>query len=107
MTASPALPADVADLLVAVRRDIHRDPEIGMALPRTQRRILDALAGLDLEITLGRDLDSVVAVLRGGATVGQPGERRAVILRGDMDALPLTEDLDVDYVSEVDGVMHA
>jgi amidohydrolase len=107
MTASPALPADVADLLVAVRRDIHRDPEIGMALPRTQRRILDALAGLDLEITLGRDLDSVVAVLRGGATVGQPGERRAVILRGDMDALPLTQDLDVDYVSEVDGVMHA
>lgn len=107
MSASVTLPEDLAQQIVSLRRAIHRDPEIGMDLPRTQQRIVDALAGLDLEITLGRDLTSVVAVLRGGAAVPEGSERRAVLLRGDMDALPLTELLDVDYVSAVDGAMHA
>ncbi|MFN8097203.1 MAG: M20 family metallopeptidase [Dermatophilaceae bacterium] len=111
MTASthtpPAgFPQDLRDDLVALRRDLHRDPEIGMSLPRTRQRVLSALDGLDLEITLGRDLDSVVAVLRGGA-VPDGSPRRAVLLRGDMDALPLQEVLDVDYASVRSGVMHA
>lgn len=104
--APAGFPEELRRDLVALRRDLHRDPEIGMALPRTQQRILDALAGLDLEITRGSALSSVVAVLRGGAApAGHP--RRAVLLRGDMDALPLTEDLAVDYVSGNAGVMHA
>src|SRR6476661_5909072 len=92
--------------LVALRRELHRFPEVGMHLPLTQQAVVDALAGLDLEVTLGRDLSSVVAVLRGRG--GDPeGERPVVLLRGDMDALPVTEDLPLEYVSKHDGVMHA
>ena len=54
--------ADIAEL----RHDIHREPEIGLALPRTQGKVLDALDGLPLEITKGQELSSVTAVLRGG-----------------------------------------
>lgn len=95
---------DLASLR-ALREDLHRHPEIGLHLPRTQRVVLDALDGLGLEITLGRGLSSVVAVLRGEA----PGARSGpvVLLRGDMDALPVTEATTVGPRSEVDGVMHA
>lgn len=86
--------------LVRLRRDLHRHPEIGLDLPRTQRAVLDELAGLGLEITLGRSLTSVTAVLRGA---GGP----AVLLRADMDALPITETTGLDYASQVDGAMHA
>lgn len=92
--------------LVALRRELHRFPEVGMHLPLTQQAVVDALADLDLEVTLGRDLSSVVAVLRGRG--GDPeGERPVVLLRGDMDALPVTEDLPLEYVSKHEGVMHA
>ena len=92
-----ALAADLTDL----RRAIHADPEIGLDLPRTQRKVLDALDGLPLEIGTGASLTSVTAVLRGG----KPG--KTVLLRGDMDALPVTERTGLDYASKVDGVMHA
>ncbi len=68
--------------LVALRRAIHREPEAGLCLPLTQRKILEALSGLPLDITPGRQLSSVTAVLRGA----HPGP--AVLLRADMDALP-------------------
>ncbi|WP_304452687.1 M20 family metallopeptidase [Nocardiopsis sp. YSL2] len=87
--------------LVALRRELHREPEIGLHLPRTQHKVLAALAGLPLEISTGSGLTSVTAVLRGG----RPGG--AVLLRGDMDALPVHETADVDYASAVDGLMHA
>jgi amidohydrolase len=89
------------DDLVALRHDLHRDPEIGMHLPRTQEKILQALKGLPVEITTGRELSSVVAVLRGG----QPGP--TVLLRGDMDGLPVQELTDLPYASEVPGAMQA
>jgi amidohydrolase len=86
---------------VALRRQIHRNPEQGLHLPATQAAVLRALEGLPLEITTGKSVNSVVAVLR--------GEQRGptVLLRGDMDALPLTEDTGLSYASEVDGSMHA
>ncbi|HEX9994969.1 MAG TPA: M20 family metallopeptidase [Acidimicrobiales bacterium] len=87
--------------LVELRRTLHRHPEIGLNLPMTQERVLGALDGLPLEITTGRSLTSVVGVLRGG----RPGP--TVLLRGDMDALPVTEQVDVDYRSEDDATMHA
>lgn len=93
--------------IVALRRALHRRPEIGLDLPGTQQLILDALEGLDLEIRLGEALSSVTAVLRGGGTDRPVGERPVVLLRGDMDALPVAEDLPLDYVSEVPGAMHA
>ena len=76
-----AICGEIAEL----RHAIHREPEIGHDLPRTRDKVLAALDGLPLEITLGSALTSVTAVLRGG----QPGP--VVLLRGDMDALPVTE----------------
>ncbi|WP_449409090.1 M20 metallopeptidase family protein [Nocardiopsis terrae] len=87
--------------MVELRRALHREPELGLDLPLTQDRILAALDGLPLELTLGQGLTSVTAVLRGG----RPGG--AVLLRGDMDALPLQETAEVDYASTIDGRMHA
>ncbi|MBO1332101.1 M20 family metallopeptidase [Streptomyces sp. VRA16 Mangrove soil] len=87
--------------LVRLRRALHREPELGLDLPRTQEKVLAALDGLPLEITLGKGLSSVTAVLRGG----KPGG--AVLLRGDMDALPVTEQSGVEYASRVPGAMHA
>lgn len=86
--------------LVALRRAIHHDPEVGLDLPRTQARVLAALGDLDLELHTGEGLSSVVAVLRGG----NPGP--TVLLRGDMDALPITEETGLPYAS-TNGAMHA
>src|SRR5699024_12596005 len=55
----------MVEALQQLRRNLHRHPEIGLELPRTQKTVLNALEGLALEITLGHDLCSVAAVLRG------------------------------------------
>jgi amidohydrolase len=86
---------------VALRRQLHKHPEQGLDLPRSQAAVLHALEGLDLKITTGKACSSVVAVLQGD----QPGP--AVLLRGDMDALPLQEESGLSFASEVDGSMHA
>ena len=91
----------IADEIAELRHAIHREPEIGLDLPKTQRKVLDALDGLPLEISTGRGLSSVTGVLRGGL----PGP--VVLLRGDMDALPVTEETGVPYASQIPGVMHA
>src|SRR3954469_9026991 len=78
------------DELVQLRRTLHQEPEIGLQLPRTQERVLAALEGLPLEISTGSSLTSVTAVLRGTADAGDGGSR-SVLLRGDMDALPVAE----------------
>lgn len=87
--------------LSTLRHDLHRIPEVGLDLPRTQARLLAALEGLGLEVTTGSRLSSVVAVLRGG----RPGP--AVLLRGDMDGLPVTEASGEPFASEHTGLMHA
>ena len=91
----------IADEIAELRHAIHREPEIGLDLPKTQRKVLDALDGLPLEISTGRGLSSVTGVLRGG----RPGP--VVLLRGDMDALPVTEETGAPYASQIPGVMHA
>jgi hippurate hydrolase len=93
--------AVLLDDLVALRRDLHRIPEIGLHLPRTQERVLTALDGLGLEVSLGKNLSSITGVLRGG----KPGG--TVLLRGDMDALPVTEATGEEFTSTLDGAMHA
>ncbi|MEH3088465.1 MAG: M20 family metallopeptidase [Microbacterium arborescens] len=100
MTAFVSRAAALLPELVALRRALHRDPEVGLDLPRTQRRVLDALDGLGLEITTGAASTSVTAVLRGA----RPGP--TVLLRADMDALPLTEETGLEYAS-TSGAMHA
>jgi hippurate hydrolase len=86
---------------VELRRAIHREPELGLDLPLTQAKVLSALDGLPLEIRKGRRTTSVMADLRGA----HPG--KTIILRGDMDALPLQEDTDVPFKSQFAGRMHA
>ncbi len=95
---------DAEELLsstVALRREIHAHPELGLELPHTQDVVLDALNGLGFEISLGRRASSVVAVL----DTGRDGP--TTLLRGDMDALPLQEDTGLEFKSQLDGTMHA
>ena len=103
--------AAIAGTLAELRHAIHREPEIGLDLPLTQEKVLAALDGLPLEVSTGRKLSSVTAVLRGGAGGGadgpRDGGRPSVLLRGDMDALPVTEATGLPYASRFDGVMHA
>ena len=91
----------VLDDTIALRRRIHRHPEIGLTLPRTQATILEALDGLGLDIRTGTRTTSIVGRLTGG----RPGP--TLLLRADMDALPLREDTGLAFASEVDGAMHA
>jgi amidohydrolase len=93
--------AAMAGEIAELRHAIHREPEIGLDLPKTQAKVLAALDGLPLEISTGEGLTSVTAVLRGG----RPGP--AVLLRGDMDALPVTEETHLPYASVIPGAMHA
>ncbi len=91
----------LADDLVRLRRALHATPEVGLDLPRTQETVLAALDGLPLEISTGESLTSVTAVLRGG----QPGGP-TVLLRGDMDALPVAERTGLPFAAPGDR-MHA
>lgn len=101
------LAQSLADEIIDLRRRLHRVPELGNDLPITQSLVLEALEGLDLEVTVGKEVSSVVAVLRGGAQPADGRERQVVLLRGDMDGLPVTEDLDLDHRSTHEGLMHA
>ncbi len=95
----------ILDDLVALRRRIHQHPEVGLHLPQTQAAVLEALDGLPLEITTGTGLSSVVAVLRGDLqSPDLPGP--TVLLRGDMDGLPVVEDSGEAFASTT-GTMHA
>jgi amidohydrolase len=96
--------ARIAAEIAELRHAIHREPEIGLDLPKTQQKVLAALDGLPLEISTGQGLSSVTAVLRGGRSRG-PGP--VVLLRGDMDALPVTEETGLPYASVIPGAMHA
>jgi hippurate hydrolase len=86
---------------VALRRALHRHPELGLNLPRTRDAVVAALGDLPLRVHLGRSTSSVVAVLDGD----RPGP--TVLLRADMDALPLQEETPLTFRSEVPGRMHA
>ena len=85
--------------LIALRRALHQEPEFALQLPKTQQKILDAIQGLG-EITLGKNLTSIVLVIEGS----KPGP--TVLLRADMDALSVQEETGLDFAS-TNGFMHA
>ncbi len=87
--------------LVALRRAIHVEPELGLHNPKTLTKIKAALEGLPLELREGPSTTGLIAVLRGS------DNGRTVLLRGDMDALPLHEETGLDYASTTEGAMHA
>jgi hippurate hydrolase len=86
--------------IVALRRDIHREPELGFDTERTTKKVLAALDGLPLDIETGVAENGIVATLRGG-------EGPTVALRADMDALPIEEETGLPFSSEIEGRMHA
>jgi amidohydrolase len=90
-----------ADRTIELRRRLHRFPEIGLQLPRTQAAVLEAFAELPVEVTTGTTTSSVVGVLRGA----RPGP--SYLLRADMDALPVREATGLPFASEIPGIMHA
>ncbi len=92
--------SDLQELTRTHRRALHAAPEVGLDLPRTQETVLRGLDGLPLEISVGGTSRSVTAVLRGG----KPGP--TVLLRADMDALPVAEQTGLGFAS-TNGAMHA
>jgi len=87
--------------VVELRRRLHRRPELGLVLPETQKAVLESLSAQGLELHTGGATSAVVAVLRGA----RPGP--TLLLRADMDALPLQEETALPFRSERDGAMHA
>jgi hippurate hydrolase len=92
---------DVMEEAVATRRRIHREPEIGLDLPRTQELVAEKLSGLGLTAARGVGCSSLVAVLEGDR------EGPTTLLRADMDALEMPEDTGLEFASHVRGRMHA
>jgi len=96
-----ALVDEVVDATVDVRRDFHAHPELGFEERRTTAVIRDHLAGLGLE-ELPCPTDTGAVYRLSGGRAG-----RTVLLRADIDALPVGEEVDVPYRSRIPGVMHA
>ncbi len=90
-----------AEEIVALRRDIHREPELGFDTKKTAQKVLAALDGLPLEVETGIAENGIVATLHG------EGEGPTVALRADMDALPIREETGLPFASEAEGKMHA
>ena len=87
--------------IVALRRDIHREPELGFDTERTAEKVLAALDGLPLDVETGVAENGIVATLEG------EGDGRTVALRADIDALPIQEETGLPFASEIEGRMHA
>ncbi|HPR54557.1 MAG TPA: amidohydrolase, partial [Deltaproteobacteria bacterium] len=89
------------DEVIRLRRDFHAHPELGFEEKRTSSVIAGYLADLGLEVKTGLAITGVAGILQGDL----PG--RTVMLRADMDALPVQELNETEYRSTVPGVMHA
>jgi amidohydrolase len=85
----------------SLRRDFHTHPELGFTEIRTSGIVARELEALGLEVTKGIGKTGVVGMLEGG----KPGP--ILLLRFDMDALPITEDTQAEYASQTPGIMHA
>ena len=85
----------------SLRRDFHMHPELGFTEIRTAGIVANQLNALGMEVTTGVARTGVVAMLEGGA----PGP--VILLRFDMDALPINEETGTEYASTVPGIMHA
>ena len=92
---------DLMDTSVRLRRQIHKFPELGLSLPRTQEVLLDALNAIGVNGRASRTVSGITAMIEGDH------DGPTMLLRADMDALPLHEDTEVDFNSTVDGAMHA
>ncbi len=87
--------------MIALRREFHQYPELGMEESRTPKTVARHLGDLGLKVSTGIGKTGVVGLLEGG----KPG--KTVLLRADMDALPIQEMTDLPFQSKNAGVMHA
>ncbi len=92
--------------MISLRRAVHAEPELGLHTPRTRAKIRAALAHLPLTWREGPSTSGLVAVLQGLAPNTGHSLRR-VLLRGDMDALPMPEETGLPFASTTPGAMHA
>ncbi len=99
-TISPTVQALTPEM-IALRRDLHRHPELALQEVRTAGIVAERLKLLGYAVRTGLGKTGVTGLLRGG----KPG--KTVLLRADMDALPIQEETDVPWRSESPGVMHA
>ena len=95
----------LADRIISLRRAIHAEPELGLHTPKTRDKVRAALANLPLEWRSGPSTTGEVAILKGTKHSAAPGRR--VVLRGDMDALPMPENTGLEFASTTQGAMHA
>jgi amidohydrolase len=93
--------AELTPSLLEMRRDFHRHPELGFQEFRTSAKLAEFLRGLGLEVTTGVAQTGLVARLKGA----KPG--KTVLVRADIDALPIHEETGAEYASQTPGVMHA
>jgi amidohydrolase len=89
--------------LMAVRRDLHANPELGFEEVRTSGIVAGALTALGVEVHRGIGKTGVVGVIKGQRC----DSGKMIGLRADMDALPMSEDSTAEYCSKVSGMMHA
>jgi len=97
----PRLLDDVNESMVELRHDFHAHPELAFQEHRTTNVVRDRLVELGWELATCPTATGAVAVLRGA----KPGRR--IMIRADIDALPVTEENQISYASVNDGVMHA
>lgn len=95
------LAQEAAPELIALRRHIHQHPELGLDLPETAGLVAQALAAEGIPFKEGVGQSGIVACIEGG----KPGP--CLLLRADMDALPITEQTGLEYASTIEGRMHA
>ncbi|MDQ2872829.1 MAG: M20 family metallopeptidase [Candidatus Eremiobacteraeota bacterium] len=101
MTAAIIVPQRLADDVVLIRRDLHMHPELGFQEHRTAGIVADRLRRLGYDVHEGIGTTGVVGIMRG------PHPGRTIMLRADMDALPIMEERTHNYRSQADGCMHA
>lgn len=94
--------AEFNDDLVAIRRDFHEHPELGMEEHRTSAKVADMLREWGIETHTNVGNTGVVGILKGNR-----GEGRRIGLRADMDALPIDERTNLPFASKTPGIMHA
>lgn len=92
---------DLQDEIVTMRRDLHQIPEIGGNLPETKAYVIKKLTEMGIPFTENKSDSGFMAEIRGG----KPG--KTIALRADMDALPIQEANEVEYISRHEGIMHA
>ena len=92
---------ELQEELVRMRRELHQIPELGGELPKTRAYVEEKLKELGIPFVENKTDSGLIATIKGEK------EGKTIVLRADMDALPIQEANEVDYISRHEGCMHA